>query len=96
MIVRIVKMKFRKEELPNFIQLFDEKKTSIAGFKGCSFLQLYKDVEEENILYTYSIWESEEALNIYRNSDLFKKVWPATKAMFGGKPSAWSYNQIAE
>jgi len=96
MIVRIVKMKFRQEELPNFIQLFDEVKTSIAGFNGCSYLQLYKDVEEENSLYTYSIWESEKALNVYRDSDLFKSVWPATKAMFGGKPNAWSYSQAVE
>jgi len=91
MIVRIVKMNFKQEEMPNFILLFNEIKSSIAAFKGCQHLTLYKDREVENCVYTYSIWDNEEALNNYRNSDLFKKIWPETKAMFSNKAMAWSY-----
>ncbi len=36
---------------------------------------------------TYSRWQSEAALNQYRDSELFKSVWSFTKALFFRKAS---------
>jgi len=36
------------------------------------------------------MWESEEALNAYRKSELFGSVWPKTKACFANPAEAWS------
>jgi heme-degrading monooxygenase HmoA len=39
---------------------------------------------------TYSIWDSEEALNNYRDSELFGELWPKIKPWFAAKAEAWS------
>jgi heme-degrading monooxygenase HmoA len=41
-------------------------------------------------MFTVSIWESEDDLNAYRNSELFENTWAKTKVLFNDKPEAWS------
>lgn len=90
MIIRIVKMTFEPSEIENFRLLFEENKEKIRHFEGCRFLELYQDIKNKNIFFTYSHWENEEALNEYRHSELFKNVWGQTKILFKEKPEAWS------
>ena len=45
---------------------------------------------------TYSHWESESALNQYRDSELFKSVWAFTKTLFSDKPVAFSSKKLQE
>jgi len=94
MLVRIVKMNFKEEEVENFKKLFEEKKKFIRNVEGCQFLELYQDQQNNSIFFTYSYWENDDALQNYRHSDLFKEVWAATKAKFKGKPEAWSVNKL--
>jgi heme-degrading monooxygenase HmoA len=93
MIVRIVKMTFRKECIPDFLVLFNERKELIRHFNGCNHLELWQDENEENIFFTYSIWDSTQHLDHYRFSELFKDTWFKTKALFETKPEAWSVTQ---
>ena len=88
--IRIVKLIFKEELLPEFREMFDEVKPKINAFEGCNGVSLLEDINHPNIQFTYSNWDSEEALNNYRNSELFEKTWIKTKAMFDGKPEAWS------
>lgn len=90
MIIRIVKMTFEPSEIENFRLLFEENKEKIRHFEGCRFLELYQDIKNKNIFFTYSHWGNEEALNEYRHSELFKNVWGQTKILFKEKPEAWS------
>lgn len=94
MIVRIVQMHFKENEVLTFQKLFDDHKEQIRDQAGCSLLELYQDKHDTCSFYTYSYWENEEALNNYRNSALFSKVWPATKALFDQKPIAHSLTKI--
>jgi len=94
MIVRIVQMTFRPEEVDAFTTLFNERKELIRHFAGCSHLELWQDKNIPNVFFTYSHWESETALDHYRFSDLFKDTWAKTKALFADKPKAWSVNSI--
>jgi heme-degrading monooxygenase HmoA len=93
MIVRIVQMTFREEEVPAFTALFEERKQLIRGFDGCKHLELWQDAHAANIFFTYSKWESEAHLNHYRFSEFFKDTWARTKSLFADKPQAWSVNQ---
>jgi heme-degrading monooxygenase HmoA len=93
MIVRIVQMTFRQDEVNNFLALFEERKELIRGFEGCQHLELWQDAHASNIYFTYSHWDSEQDLNHYRFSELFKDTWAKTKALFETKPQAWSVNQ---
>ncbi|MCR9154514.1 MAG: antibiotic biosynthesis monooxygenase [Bacteroidetes bacterium] len=94
MIVRIVKMTFREEEVPEFLANFHEHKARIRAFSGCERLLLLKDLNKPNIYFTYSWWHSEEDLERYRHSSLFKGVWAFTKALFAEKAEAWSTEEI--
>lgn len=93
MIVRIVKMTFLENEVVHFLALFNERKSLIRHFDGCRHLELWQDAGKSNIYFTYSIWDSEEHLNHYRFSELFKDTWLKTKALFADKPQAWSVEQ---
>lgn len=93
MIIRIVKMTFHPEKIKEFENIFNESKHLIRNMEGCSHLELLNDVNETNIYFTYSYWESENDLNNYRNSDVFAKVWAKTKTLFSAKPEAWSVEQ---
>ncbi len=93
MIVRIVKMTFRTEEVDNFTELFNERKSLIRKFEGCNHLELWQEAGKPNVVFTYSIWDSEQHLDHYRFSELFKDTWAKTKALFADKPQAWSVEQ---
>ena len=89
-ITRLVKMTFHSEAIVTFLQLFDAKKTMIREFPGCNHLELWQDIHNPSIWFTYSRWDTQEALENYRNSSFFEDTWKATKQLFAGKPEAWS------
>lgn len=93
MIVRIVKMTFRTEDVESFISLFTERKQLIRTFEGCKHLELWQEAGNSNVFFTYSIWDSEQHLDRYRFSELFKDTWSRTKALFADPPQAWSVEQ---
>jgi quinol monooxygenase YgiN len=96
MLVRIVRMTFRTESVPAFLENFNLHRELIRNFPGCTHLELWRDLDSENIFTTYSHWESEEALNQYRDSELFKSVWSYTKALFAEKAQAFSSKKMME
>ena len=95
MLVRIVKLTFRKESIASFKQIFNQSKQKIRDFEGCTFLELYQDKENPTIFFTYSYWENQTDLEAYRKSELFKRVWGKTKILFAAKPEAWSLDKIS-
>lgn len=94
MIIRIVKMHFFEEHIPTFIAKFDAVKQKIRNTSGNQFLELYQDKNNRCIFFTYSIWETEEALEKYRKSELFSDTWTFTKRLFNEKPEAWSVDKL--
>jgi heme-degrading monooxygenase HmoA len=90
MLIRIVRMTFHAEKTSDFLAIFEASKDKIRHFKGCQHLELLRDAEKPYVFMTYSYWESEEALENYRNSALFKNTWAATKVLFSDKPLAFS------
>ena len=77
-----------------FRSIFNHSKDTIRRFKGCQHLELLRDKNAKNVMVTYSYWLSEEHLNIYRNSVLFKTTWEATKVLFSDKPVAFSSERV--
>ncbi len=94
MIKRIVKMSFQPEKIEDFKLIFKTNWHHIKGFEGCSHVELLQDENNPSIFFTYSLWQSEEAVNKYRDSELFAKVWSATKVLFNDKPQAWSVKEV--
>lgn len=93
MLVRIVKMSFHHKHIDEFQEMFEEKKALIKASKGCELLELYQDKNNPEIFFTYSYWNTEQDLENYRNSELFKTTWKQTKGYFNDKPLAWSVDK---
>ena len=93
MIIRIVKMTFDPDRVPDFLENFEINKEKIRGFEGCRHLELLQQEDRENVYFTYSWWDHPQSLENYRHSQLFKEVWTFTKTLFSDKPQAWSLVQ---
>ena len=94
MITRIVRMHFRPGERDAFLDIFNASKHLIRQFDGCQHLRLYTEADCPDVFFTFSVWTSAEHLDAYRNSELFRKTWTETKALFAGKPQAWSMEEL--
>jgi len=90
MITRIVKLKFKPGKGTFFFEAFNDVKEKIRGFEGNLYLEAMSTSDDPDLVFTYSKWQSEEHLNIYRKSEVFGAVWPKLKAEFAGKPEAWT------
>ena len=90
MIIRLVRMAFKPENVNDFLELFAGSKSKIAGSPGCLHRGLHRESGTENIFFTLSHWENEASLEGYRKSELFSSVWSKTKIHFSEKPQAWT------
>lgn len=89
-LIRIVKMTFDVNKVETFKKLFATIEDKIRNFEGCHGMEAYQDVQAAHIIFTYSIWDSAEKLENYRNSELFKSTWSQTKPLFSEPAQAWS------
>ena len=87
-------MCFHSDKTKEFLNNFEAQKLEIRNFKGCQFLELYRDQNNTNVFFTYSYWNNETDLNTYRNSKLFKSIWSKTKPLFSSKPETWSVDKL--
>ncbi|PWJ60431.1 quinol monooxygenase YgiN [Dyadobacter jejuensis] len=93
MLIRIVRMYFRPEEVEAFKRLFEASRTTIASTPGCLHLALWQDLHDPSIMVTYSHWDTEASLDAYRHSPFFEQVWGDTKRLFRDKPMAFSVKE---
>ena len=93
MIIRIVKLEFQEDKIKAFLQHFESVKWQVNQFPGCQGMKLLQDSKDPCIVLTYSQWEDEEALLIYRNSAFFQGLWSMIKPWFRVKAEAWSVNE---
>lgn len=93
MLVRVVKMGIAPERKIKFVTVFTDNREQIRNFPGCLHLELLEDTTDASVIFTYSHWENEEALENYRKSKLFDRVWSTVKPLFSTKPEAWSFNR---
>ena len=90
MITRIVRMEFQPVHVNDFLAQFDTIKNRIRAYPGVQQLELHRDTTQSNVFYTYSKWDDEAALEVYRQSEQFKGAWSEVKVWFKGKPQAFS------
>ena len=82
---------------PVFLDIFEKAKMQIRLQEGCQGLELLRSARDGSIsVWTISLWNSNEDLDRYRSSDLFKNTWTAVKPLFSGKARAWTLTTIEE
>jgi quinol monooxygenase YgiN len=95
MIKRIVAMDLLPGMEGRFLDIFDMAKKHIRSREGCRGLEILRSSENNIVtIWTISLWDSEEALDQYRTSDLFKQTWSAVKPLFSAKARAWTLTSI--
>lgn len=92
MILRVVKMHFIETEIANFKTIFEQAKPLIIKMPGCQSVELKQDINQQQVFFTLSYWESENDLELYRKSELFINTWKAVKPLFAKKAEAWTLN----
>lgn len=90
MITRIVKLSIADEHIEDFRSTFRESHERIFGFPGCEEVRLVFDVNQPNVHFTISSWQSTDAIENYRQSEIFQGIWSTVKPWFNAKPEAWS------
>ena len=93
MITRIVRMEFKTEHVEDFRAQFDSVRNKIRQYPGVHCLELHRDTSHSNVFYTYSQWDSEQALETYRQSELFKYAWGEVKPWFANRAQAFSLQE---
>ncbi len=91
MIVRIVHMFFRPHALEQLMPLIHRQLRNVMSHPGCLAVKLFRDTSDPDHLCTFSIWEDQEALDDYRQSDHFIEVWSTLKSHFAKPPQAYSF-----
>lgn len=94
MIVRIVRMTFAPNAVDRFRAHFDDVAPRIRAMPGCQHLELWQDVRDPNVCTTYSHWDGEDALDAYRDTDVFREAWAEAKSLFAARPVAHSYKVV--
>ena len=90
MIVRLVKLEIQAEYAEQFAAFFQAEASQIQAWPGCHGVKAFRDVNQKSRFFTQSLWESEEALDQYRESDFFRKNWKTVKAWFAEPAQSWS------
>lgn len=83
-------MTFILDRVNEFLEIFNVSKELIRASQGCIYLELLNDKRQPHVFFTLSRWDSEEDLERYRNSQLFKNTWEKTKVLFSEKTEAWT------
>lgn len=89
-------MHFTESGVEEFLDIFNQNKTAIRNFPGCSHLQLLKDHDDALCFTTLSYWDKLESLENYRRSELFGKVWGRVKTLFSERSQAFSLEKFIE
>ncbi len=91
MLIRLVRMTFRPDTVEAFLETFDDSAPAIRQAPGCHHLELWRDADTPHVCTTYSHWTTADALDRYRQSDLFQSTWEDVKPLFADRPEAHSY-----
>ena len=94
MLIRIVRMTFHPDAVDAFMDHFDRAAPLIRSFPGCEHLELWRDLHAPYCCTTYSHWADQDALDAYRQSDLFRETWTEVKPLFAARPEARSYARV--
>ena len=94
MITRIVMLNFQPDRVDEFLEIFNQNKQVLAKSDGCIRFEIFKSTGDTDTYVTISNWQSEEHLEMYRQSDLFKEIWSKVKPLFNNKAQAWTLNTL--
>ena len=58
MIVRIVKMTFKRDKIQEFLHFLEENKPKIRNFPGCLMVEILQEKINPAVIMTHSYWRT--------------------------------------
>lgn len=92
---RIVKLVFDDKSLSSALELIACASSVVRDTKGCVYMQAHRVNNDPYTVFTYSLWEADEYLEAYRNTDYFKAFWKKLKPLFAERAEAWSLDLLS-
>jgi len=89
-------MKFREEEVDNFLNAFKSVEHHIRNFNGCKGLQLLQQTDDPLPFSLIACGIQKKAYITTVFSELFKNTWAKTRILFADKPEAWSLSEVIQ
>ncbi|OFX61669.1 MAG: hypothetical protein A2046_04560 [Bacteroidetes bacterium GWA2_30_7] len=96
MIVRIVKMQVNESNKVLFKQTLKDYQPLLKKQKGCMQIDMLNDKKIKDIYYSYTIWDNEENLKKYKNSDFYKELSSKVLPLCEKEPQAWTVDEAFE
>jgi len=95
MIKRIVKLTVKNASAKSeFEKIYQVRNPFKNGVKGCTSVKVMQDVNHKDVFYTVSLWDSNDDLEAYRQSDYFAETWPMVKAQLSKRAEAFSMTEL--
>ena len=94
MLVRVVHMHFTEEGVAKFLGLFGDHEHAIRNMRGCLRMELMRDVDDPLHFMTLSHWDTVASLDAYRETALFRSLWPSVKTLFSERSRAYSFEKF--
>ncbi len=66
----------------------------VRRVSGCMHNDIFRDKNKDNVFYSYTIWNSEEDIEKYLNSQYYKEIWNDLWDYFKIEPQAWKIDNI--
>ncbi len=88
--VRVVLLKFHSDQVKDALDKLNSIAPKVRAQRGCKFLEISQGFHDKSEIITYSYWESQNDLNVYRQSDFFRAFWKDIRVNFQEPARAWS------
>ncbi len=92
MILRLVKLNIAQERREDFLSAVTEVFETVASSAGCLGIEILSSAEKPDTFLSLSRWESEAALEAYRNDTVFGTLWSTIKPWFSTPAEAQTFD----
>ncbi len=93
-VTRLVRIYFQPDKVDEFLAFYQQLRPQIARQPGCISVQLLRQANDPAAFATWSVWESQAALDAYRTSEFFRSFWPQVKTWFRQPAEAVSFDPV--
>lgn len=94
MITRITKFQVKPELSEEFESFVHQFKDELMSTEGCRHFDILKDKENNKQLFMFMIWQEDDFLDQFRQSDLNKLLVGKLNYFSEKEPSSWTVETV--
>lgn len=87
-------MTVKEQYIDSFRKRVPVISNEVRRVSGCMHNDIFRDRNNDNIFYSYTIWSSEEDIERYLKSMYYKEIWGDIWDYFKKEPMAWKIDNM--